>query len=74
MKKNLQSQYALRNDQFPRTVSLTADVLTNHQWDDKYRITDKKKKEHSGGNRSTGNEKEKMRSHWHKLVIRQEKN
>ena len=49
LKKSLQSQYALRNDQYPRTISLTADVMTNHQWDDKYRETDKKRKENSGG-------------------------
>jgi hypothetical protein len=59
LKKNLQLQYALRNNQYPKTISTTTDVLTNHQWDDKYRVTDKKKKEQStGGNRSMGNEKE----------------
>ena len=61
LKKSLQSQYALRNDQYPRTISLTADVMTNHQWDDKYRETNKKRKENSGGggSRSTGKGKEK---------------
>ena len=36
LKKNLQSQYALQNNQYPKTVSKMTDVLTNHQWDEKY--------------------------------------
>ena len=44
LKKSLQSQYVLQNNQYPKTSSKTTDVLTNHQWDDKYRIPDKQKK------------------------------
>ena len=34
LEKNLQSQCALQNNQCPKTISETTNVLTNHQWDD----------------------------------------
>ena len=40
-------QYTLQNNQYPKTISKTTDVLTNHQWDDKYKLADNKKKEHN---------------------------
>ena len=53
LKKNLQAQYALQNNQYPKTISTMTDVLTNHQWDDKYKAEIKQKKDssssHSGG-------------------------
>ena len=45
MKKNLQTQYALGNDQYLRTMSKVIDVLTNHSWDDSQKLVDKTKKE-----------------------------
>ena len=35
LKQNLQSQYALGNNQFPETVTKMTDVMANHQWDEK---------------------------------------
>ena len=42
LNRNLQSQYALQNDQYPKTISKVTDVLTNHQWDNNYQELDKK--------------------------------
>ena len=50
MKKSLQSQYALQNNQYLKTVSKTTDALTNHQWDDKYKLAEKQKKEKNNNN------------------------
>ena len=49
LKRNLQIQYALGNDQYPSTVSKMTDVLTNHSWDDKYAVAEKKRKEKPTG-------------------------
>ena len=45
LKKSLQSQYALQNNQYPKTIGKVTDVLTNHQWDDSYQTQEKKIKE-----------------------------
>ena len=45
LKRSLQSQYALQNNQYPKTVSKVTDVLTNHQWDDSYQTQEKKIKD-----------------------------
>ena len=47
LKNNLQSQYALQNNQYPKSISKTTDVLTNHKWDDKYKLLEKKNGENS---------------------------
>jgi hypothetical protein len=54
LKRSLQSQYALGNNQYPKTVSKMTDALTNHQWDDKYKAAENKKKENNntGGKNS----------------------
>jgi hypothetical protein len=49
LKRNLQSQYALGNDQYPATVSKVTDVLTNHSWDEAYAAATKKRRESSPG-------------------------
>jgi hypothetical protein len=53
LKKSLQSQYALGNDQYPITISKMTDVLTNHSWDNAYAIATKKRKESSGSKTNT---------------------
>ena len=50
LNRNLQSQYALQNDQYPKTISKVTDVLTNHQWDDDYQEIDKKIRESQRNN------------------------
>ena len=35
LKRNIQSQYALVNNQYPKSIMKMMDALTNHQWDDK---------------------------------------
>jgi hypothetical protein len=50
LKKNLQSQFALGNDQYPATVSKVTDVLTNHSWDEAYNAASKKRRESGGDN------------------------
>ena len=49
LKKNLQSQHALGDDQCPSTVSEVADVSTDHMWDEACAVALKKKKEHPTG-------------------------
>ena len=56
LKKSLQSQYALQNNQYPKTVSKTTDVLTNHQWHDKYKLAEKQKKEKHNNNYTKKND------------------
>ena len=45
LKRSLHSQYALQNNQYPKTISKVMDVLTNHQWDDGYKTLVMKKRE-----------------------------
>ena len=47
---NLQSQYALQNNQYPKTISKVTDVLTNHKWDDSYKVLLMKKREQNTNN------------------------
>ncbi len=44
LKKNFQTQFALKNDQMPRTISAMTDVLQAHAWDATYNETLKQKK------------------------------
>ena len=37
LKKNLQSQYALGNNQYPGNMTKITHVLTNNSWGDKYK-------------------------------------
>ena len=45
LKKNFQTQYALNNDQYPKTATAVSDVLSSHQWDPTYKESQKRKKE-----------------------------
>ena len=57
LKKNLQSQYALQNNQYPKTISTMTDVLTNHQWDDKYdKVRTEMKQKKASSNSHSGSE------------------
>ena len=38
LKTNLQSQFTLQNNQYPKSINKTTYILTNHQWDDKYKF------------------------------------
>ena len=53
LKKNLQSQCTLDNDQCPSTVSEVTDVSTNHTWDEAHATASKKKKEQPTGGTTT---------------------
>jgi hypothetical protein len=62
LNRNLQSQYALQNDQYPKTISKVTDVLTNHQCDDSYQEIDKKLRESRRNNNRNTNESENKSS------------
>ena len=42
LKKNLQSQYVLGNNQFPGNMTKMTNLLTNHTWDKKDNIQHKR--------------------------------
>ena len=44
LKKNFQTQCALNNDQYPKTVSSVIDVLSSHQWDPAHKENQKQRK------------------------------
>ena len=58
VKKNLQSQFALGNNQYPKTLSKVTDVLTNHSWDEAWKNADKKKKDVKNTTTSTAKQEE----------------
>ena len=62
VKKNMQSQCALDNDQCPKTLSEVTDVSMDHMWDEAHKAADMKKKEgndrNNDDNNSSGNKKE----------------
>ena len=45
LKNNLQEQYALGNNQYPKTINTSTDILINHKWDPEHKEYLNKKKQ-----------------------------
>ena len=45
LKNNLQEQYALGNNQYPKTINTSMDILINHKWDLEHKEHLNKKKQ-----------------------------
>jgi hypothetical protein len=44
--QGLTSQFCLGQDQYPKTIQATIDVLTNHRWDQKHYDAQKRNRDH----------------------------
>ena len=54
--KTFRSQYSLGNNQYPGTLTLASDALTNHQWDETYAADQKRRREQRQRDKRTGTE------------------
>ena len=57
---NLKEQYALGNDQYPKTLRKAVDALSNHKWDDAWftHLEKQKNKRKSSNNNTTSEQKD----------------